>query len=161
MTELKAIPGTFLDPLYLRAYAKKEWALNANFAYCSLSGRMFIAPKYFITDLASIPWLAEPFFSSTEHRGAGVVHDWIYCSQALSREDADNLFAEMMKVLGASDSRIAAARLGLRIGSASRYNACKGGLKVEDLAFELMNAEETALWKLHLNTITPTEKLIR
>ena len=154
-------PGTFMDPLLLRAYAKREWALAASFGYRSLAGKTYVAPHYFITDLASIPWLAEPFFDSTEHREAGVIHDWIYCSQALPRDEADDLFEEMLKVLGATPTRASAARLGLRIGSAPRYSACKGGLKVEDLAFELMSAEEASIWKLHLNIITKEEKLNR
>jgi hypothetical protein len=39
---------------------------------------------------------------------------------------------------------------GLRIGGWHRYSQCAGGIKVEDLAFELMTLSETVEWKQRL-----------
>lgn len=142
--------GKFLDPLILRAYAPGEWVLMTDFRYQAADGTVYAAPKYFVTDLASIPWLAEPFFSASEHRLPGVIHDSFYCLNQLPREKCDALFCEMLLAIGVSKLKARLMYAGVRIGGGPRYDACKGGIRVEDLAFELMSEEETALWKTAL-----------
>ena len=61
--------GQFFDPLIVRAYAK---------------GTIYTAPKYFITDLASTPWLVQT--CPHGHRGSGVRG---YSRLALLSEQAD------------------------------------------------------------------------
>ena len=69
--------GQFLDPLIVQAYAK---------------GTIYTAPKYFITDLASTPWLVTPVLTGIEDRACVVIHVWLYCQNKLTREKCDALF---------------------------------------------------------------------
>uniref|UniRef100_UPI002117E431 DUF1353 domain-containing protein n=1 Tax=Pseudomonas kurunegalensis TaxID=485880 RepID=UPI002117E431 len=103
------------------------------------------APKYFITDLASTPWLVKPLFDDLEDRGAGVIHDFTYCENKLPRAVCDALFYEMLLALGADKRRAGLMYAGLRVGGGSRYAACKGGVKDEDMAWALMREEERNL----------------
>ncbi|WP_192576896.1 DUF1353 domain-containing protein [Pseudomonas monteilii] len=130
--------GSFLDPLVLQAYDKGEWVLMSDFRYHALDGVIYTAPKYFITDLASTPWLVKPLFDDLEDRGAGVIHDFTYCENQLPRAVCDALFYEMLLALGADKRRAGLMYAGLRVGGGSRYAACKGGVKDEDMAWELM-----------------------
>jgi hypothetical protein len=58
-------------------------------------------PKGFITDLASTP-IGNV---NDESRWAAVAHDWNYCAQDLTREQADDLFREMLVESGYSKLR--------------------------------------------------------
>ena len=137
--------GTFLDPLILRAYAKKEWVLLTDFRYHALDGTLYTAPKYFITDLASVPWIVKPLFDDLEDREAGVIHDWLYCQNQIPRVICDALFYEMLRALGADKRRAGLMHAGVRMGGGGRYAACKGGVKAEDMAGELNGRE---MWVL-------------
>lgn len=56
-----------------------------------------MVPEGFKTDLASIPrlaWSLLPPFGRYE--AAAVIHDWLYWSQELCREDADAVFLDAM-----------------------------------------------------------------
>lgn len=56
-----------------------------------------MVPEGFKTDLASIPraaWSLLPPIGKYE--AAAVIHDWLYWSQELSREDADAVFLDAM-----------------------------------------------------------------
>jgi hypothetical protein len=138
--------GKFLDPLLLQAYAKGEWVLATDFRYQSIDGTIYTAPRYFITDLASTPWLVAPLLQGIEDRACGVIHDMLYCRNELPREVCDALFYEMLLAMGADQRRASLMHLGLRIGGGPRYAACVGGMKVEDLAFELMSDQERVAW---------------
>ena len=145
--------GKFLDPLILRAYAKGEWVLMTDFRYQSIDGTIYTAPKWFVTDLASTPWIITPLLMGIEDRACGVIHDFAYCSNELPREVCDALFFEMLLAMDADKRRAGLMYAGLRVGGSSRYKACSGGMKVEDLAFELMTPQETSDWKLRLLVI--------
>lgn len=138
--------GRFLDPLVLQAYAKGEWALSTDFRYQSIDGTIYKAPKFFITDLASTPWAVKPLLRGIEDRECGVIHDYLYCANELPREVCDALFFEMLLAAGADLRRSRLMHFGLKIGGGPRYVACQGGMRVEDLAFELMTAEERKGW---------------
>jgi hypothetical protein len=130
--------GLFLDPLLVQAYANGAWVLMGNFRYQAADGTVHTAPKYFITDLASTPWLVKPLLTGIEDRACGVIHDWLYCQNKLTRAQCDALFYEMLLATGADLRRAQLMFSGLRIGGWHRYGQCTGGVKVEDLAFELM-----------------------
>jgi len=130
--------GRFLDPLILQTYAKGEWVLMTDFRYRALDGTVYTAPKYFITDLASTPWLVKPLFNDIEDREAGVIHDWLYCQNQIPRVVADALFYEMLLALGADKRRAGLMHAGVRVGGGNRYAACRGGVRAEDMAGELM-----------------------
>lgn len=111
--------GQFLDPLIVQAYAK---------------GTIDTAPKYFITDLASTPWLVKPVLKGIEDRACVVIHDWLYCQSKLTREKCDALFYKMLLATGADQRRAQAMFSGLRIGGWYRYSQRAGGVKVEHVA---------------------------
>lgn len=138
--------GRFLDPLLLRAYDRGEWVLTNDFRYQALDGTVYTAPRYFITDLASVPWVVKPLFRDIEDREAGVIHDWLYCQNQLPRAVCDALFYEMLLALGADKRRAGLMYAGLRVGGGSRYAACKGGVKDEDMAWALMSEGERNGW---------------
>jgi hypothetical protein len=149
--------GLFLHPLILQAYAKGEWVLAADFRYRAIDGTIYTAPKYFITDLASTPWIVAPLLQGIEDRACGVIHDLLYCENDLPREVCDALFYEMLLAAGADQRRAGLMHLGLRIGGGPRYAACAGGMKVEDLAFELMSDQERVAWT---SLLTVTRKAV-
>ena len=142
--------GLFLDPLLVQAYANGAWVLMGNFRYQAGDGTVHTAPKYFITDLASTPWLVKPLLNGIEDRACGVIHDWLYCQNKLTRAQCDALFYEMLLATGADLRRAQLMFSGLRIGGGSRYRQCAGGIKIEDMAFALMTPQETADWKQRL-----------
>lgn len=144
MTEAIKRDPYFSGALDLRAYKKGEWVLLEPFRYHSKDGRTITVPKWFVTDLASIPWITMPLFDGAEHRAAGVIHDWLYCSQLYSRKEADQLFCEMVVHLGASPTQAGLMYAGLRVGGWSRWNQCTDGPKLEDFAFEHMGVRERA-----------------
>ncbi|HDS1693702.1 TPA: hypothetical protein QEM72_004281, partial [Pseudomonas putida] len=63
----------------------------------------------------------------------------------LPRAVCDALFYEMLLALGADKRRAGLMYAGLRVGGGSRYAACKGGVKDEDMAWALMREEERNL----------------
>jgi len=130
--------GRFIDPLILQVYAKGEWVLMTDFRYQSIAGTIYTAPKYFITDLASTPWIVKPLLIGIEDRPCGVIHDFLYCQNELSRDVCDALYYEMILAINVGDRRAGLIHAGLHLGSARQYSACEGGMKVEDFAFELM-----------------------
>ena len=87
-----------------------------DFRYHALDGRLCSAPKYFITDLASVPWSVKPFFDNFEDREAGVIHDWLYCQNPIPRVIGDALFDEMLRVLRADKRRTGLMHAGVRMG---------------------------------------------
>ncbi len=144
------VVGKFLDPLLLQAYAKGEWVLATDFRYQDANGVIYTAPRYFVTDLASTPWLVKPLLQGIEDRACGVIHDLLYCQNELPRKACDELFYQMLLALGADRRRAWLMYVGLRIGGWRRYAACAGGMKVEDLAFELMSDDERVAWTSQL-----------
>lgn len=71
-----------------------------------------------------------------------MIHDLRYCDNRLPQIVCDALFYEMLLVAGADKRRAGLIHLGLRIGGGTRYAVCAGGMRVEDLAFELMLEQE-------------------
>lgn len=64
-------------------------------------------PRYFITDLASIPKFCRCFISYLgKHNKAAVIHDFLYSKLSdnyyLTRKQADNIFLNGMKILKVS-----------------------------------------------------------
>lgn len=143
--------GWFSGALDLRVYDKGEWVLLEPFRYMSFSGKDYTVPRWFITDLASIPWVTEPLFDSVEHRAAGVIHDWLYASQQVSRAEADELFREMLEVLGVGVIKRNLMYSGLRVGGWYRYGQCEGGPRDEDFAWEFMSSAEREAYLIRLD----------
>ena len=97
----------FCSPLSLDEYVQNgvsvsgEWVVDRDLIYHSKAGDWYAVPRGFITDLASIPkalrWLIDV---NGKHRRAAVLHDYLYCSQITTREEADALFLEAMGMIG-------------------------------------------------------------
>jgi hypothetical protein len=142
-----ASPGQFSMVPPLLPYKVGEWALLDDLVYTDKASKQHFCPKHFITDLASIPWLAEPIFNSIDSRIPGVMHDWLYCSQSLPRAECDALLKEMLLVTGCDPVRANLIYAGVRVGGSSRYRACTGGPKREDFAWEYMTPQEVLLYE--------------
>ena len=140
-------PGQFSRIPDLMPYKTGEWVLKDELSYIDLKGVKHTAPKYFITDLASIPWIVEPIFNSVDTRIEGVMHDWYYCSNTFPQADCDALLKEMLLATGCDSVRANLIYAGVRIGGASRYRACTGGPKREDFAWELMSPSEVLIYE--------------
>lgn len=87
----------FQSPLDLRAHAPGEWAVLRPLTFRAADGRAFTVPRGFVTDLASIPALVRPVLDRNgRSRRAAVLHDFLYCTQPVARDDADELFDEAL-----------------------------------------------------------------
>lgn len=86
----------FETPLILRAHVPGEWVLFADLVW---KGDMDVTvPRGFITDLASIPRLFRNILDvNGRSRRAAVLHDWLYCVQSTTREEADLLFLQALQ----------------------------------------------------------------
>jgi hypothetical protein len=140
-------PGQFSMAPPLLPYKVGEWALLDDLIYTDKAGKQHVCPQHFITDLASIPWIAEPVFNSIDSRIPGVMHDWLYCSQSLPRAECDALLKEMLLVTGCDSVRANLIYAGVRVGGWKRYAACTGGPKREDFAWEYMTPQEVLLYE--------------
>lgn len=118
------------------------WQLTAPLIYVSdILLRPVVVPEGFRSDFASVPrvpvayWL---FGGAADE--AAVVHDWLYTSNVtgVTREQADNVFAEASKVLG-----IAAWRRGPMWAAIRLFGGSHWGTGTP-LAAEAVVAEDAA-----------------
>lgn len=85
---------------------------------------MFIVPRGFVTDFASVPrglWNIFPPFG--RYSKAAVLHDWLYQTGKVARGEADRIFLECMKELGVPAWKRWAMYLGLRVGGWAAWNS--------------------------------------
>ena len=103
---------------------RKRWVLLTDFAYLPPGKKEVVVPTGFDTDFASVPrWpLTFALLGSYGH-AAAVIHDWLYRSGELSREDADRVFHEALRSSGIARWRAWIMWAGVRIGGKSRYSA--------------------------------------
>ena len=95
-----------------------RWALALPLVYETHAGELIIVPPDFITDLASIPWLARTIVPHNRgERMPAVVHDFLFVIQDRTRAEADGIMRQAMldtEVGWYARSMIGA---GLRLGS--------------------------------------------
>ncbi len=99
---------TDLEPDQMRAPAdERRWMLLADLIYRSdRLGRLVVAPRGYITDLASAPRLVWPVCPPFGRYGkAAVLHDWLYYTRLCPRAEADAVFLEAMAVGGVGGLR--------------------------------------------------------
>lgn len=108
----------FQTPLDLRAHkVPGHWVLLRPLIYHALDGRRVRVPAGFITDLASIPAILRPVFSQNDRtRRPAVLHDFLYCSQVMTRAQVDGIFLEAMMVEGVGWARRWVMFTGVRVG---------------------------------------------
>jgi len=85
----------------------------------------FIIPKGFETDLASIPRILWPIYSPNKANtiAAAVIHDYFYlCPVALTREQADTIFFDVLIYNGASKLTAFKYWLAVRAFGSSYYH---------------------------------------
>lgn len=130
------VPG-FDRPMDLRVWVPGEWVVLGNLGYVSLSGKSITVPRSFITDLASIPQLAQALFPIDDaSRMPAVLHDWLYCSKALPRDQADAIFHEALLRAGVNRVKARAMWSAVRAGGWAYFNK-RDGVTTEDFAIIL------------------------
>lgn len=82
-----------------------------------------IINKGFVFDFASIPFIFRALFSPAtgKYREPACVHDYLYRTGIVSREDSDNIFLELMKYCGVSYLKRYAIYWAVRVGGSSSY----------------------------------------
>lgn len=95
----------FKGDLISKKVGIRKRELWQTFSYTNREGIEYTIPKGFSCDGASIPkvfWslIGSPF--TGRYAKAAWLHDWLYRTQPVSRQEADLLFIEAMKELGVS-----------------------------------------------------------
>ena len=74
------------------------YIIPENFSYPALRALSVIAPEGFVSDLASIPKVAQVIFSKLgKHRRAAVIHDHLYYTGHYTKQISDLIFLYAMK----------------------------------------------------------------
>lgn len=88
-------------------WVNPRWAVADTFRYAfghKASDEVYIVPKGYIFDGASVPWPATAFVPKTHplYIGATALHDYLYehMYDRMDRRRADDVFREAMQVLG-------------------------------------------------------------
>lgn len=109
-----------------RRSGRRVAVLTDDWLYCyPESGEVFLVPRGYETDFASIPpgarWLINPFGN---HAEAAVVHDWLYAvGEKDNRLEADEIFRFAMKESGVNIARRNLMFQAVRKGGEKSYGA--------------------------------------
>lgn len=77
---------------------KNKWITREEKEFCISNNIHIIVPKYFITDLTSVPtflWFILPPFGN--YIDAAILHDYLYFKKIMCRKKADKQFYFQMK----------------------------------------------------------------
>lgn len=103
--------------------APNEWVLVESLLFYSHRiDKICKIPKFFITDLASIPSLARILIEvNGKHRYAAIIHDYLYAGNRfgldkVSREVCDKILADFCKEAGVSGWKVLSIYLAVRVG---------------------------------------------
>lgn len=132
------LPIRCLTPLKLEALeAENEWVLTAPLVW-SCWPEDVVIPERFVTDLASIPRALQFALNVTgKSRRAAVLHDYLYCTQQVSRKTADEALRLALVAEGMSAAAARLYWLGVRSGGWQAWNKRErrgGGLQQDDFA---------------------------
>lgn len=103
---------------------------------------VLIVPAGFVTDLASVPDLAEPLLPRNgEYSTAAIIHDYLYWTQSCTREQADNLMAIVMRETGVAPWKglliYGAVRLaGQKAWDQDRDHRVNGAIRIVDVPWD-------------------------
>lgn len=103
---------------------------------------VIVVPAGFVTDLASVPDVAEPLLPRNgEYSTAAIVHDYLYWTQSCTRDQADNLMAIVMKQTGVSQWKelliYGAVRLaGQRAWDQNREQRANGTVRIIGMSWD-------------------------
>ena len=85
---------------------------------------VIIVPPGFVTDLASVPDIAESLLPRAgEYSNAAIIHDYLYWTQSCTREQADNLMSIIMKETGVVLWKDLLIHGAVRLGGTDAWNA--------------------------------------
>ncbi len=89
-------------PVFEPFIAEHQWMLQGYLIHrFGHTPHVLIVPAGFVTDLASVPDIAEPLLPRNgEYSTAAIIHDYLYWTQSCTREQADNLMSVVMKETG-------------------------------------------------------------
>jgi hypothetical protein len=116
-----------------------EWALTQPLIWQTPNLRI-VVPINFITDLASIPAALRGVLNVEGlSRRPAVAHDFLYCAQTVSREDADEFLRTALIAEGESPFTAKLYWMGVRAGGGSHWDVRPAGLQPADFAAALGN----------------------
>ena len=91
------------------------WIVELPFWFLRANGELLFVPPSGIgtdadiiknpawtTDYGSIPKIFQNIFSPMKYGGSFLLHDWLYCSEGKSREEADQILYEALQAQGAN-----------------------------------------------------------
>lgn len=115
------VKARFLTSLDVRYIDGKDWMLLAPLIVMA-GDNLIRVPSGFVTDFASVPRIPLAFmlFGNIGHRSA-TVHDWLYSTGEVSRQEADEILKELLSEEGAGGIRANLMYAGVRLGGASHY----------------------------------------
>ena len=98
----------------------------------AVRGMVFVVPREFATDFASIPrflWRVLPPWGDYGH--AAILHDWLYRSGKVTRGEADKCLLEVMWRDGVAHWKMLVIYAGVRVGGWKAWNAHRKGEALE------------------------------
>jgi hypothetical protein len=122
-----------MTTLDLRAFKPDEWVLLRPLIYVGQDDKHYVAPRGFITDLASIPRLLRALFDINGlSRAPAVLHDFLYCIHYTTRAEADALLLEALEAAGVGWATRWSMYLGVRSGGWMYWNKRGDGINHAD-----------------------------
>jgi len=77
-----------------------EWQTLTWFSfYSAILGRRIYVPPRFLTDFHSVPRGLWNILPPHENPEAGVIHDWLYKTNGVTRKEADQVYVEVLELL--------------------------------------------------------------
>ena len=121
---ITAIEDFDYKPLIVEGRLKRnKLEMESSMAWKSSDGRLVTILAGFITDLASLPWIALLFLVKLgRHQRAAVLHDQLYRSQVESRAWSDNEFNKAMRQDDVATWRRRIIYAGVRAGGWAAWN---------------------------------------
>lgn len=154
MPKLGFTEAPLLRPFRSQASNRLYTLMNSP-AFIDANGVEHRAPRGMLTDLASIPTLADGLFSNVDHRGPGVIHDAGYMLSKVTgakRPDLDRLFEQMCLTQGATSLQGQLLRTGLELGGWHSWDECQqAGVTWADFDVAVLTSEEIADYRTRFN----------
>jgi hypothetical protein len=118
------------SPLHLKKLGAtgRKYELLEPFVYASAVPGVgsFVVPRGYVTDFHSIPWGLWNLLPPDDFAESAIAHDWLYeqgeivliggGTVKITRLQADQVHAEILRLMGAPEWRVKAMYAGLRIG---------------------------------------------
>lgn len=105
-------------PILRPSDKSNEWILESDLIWDDIT-----IPAGFITDLASIPRIAQSIIPvNGKHRSAAILHDYLYVIQDRSRGEADELFLNAMESSGVGWLQRRIMHAAVRVGGWMPWN---------------------------------------